>query len=71
MNLKGYNYYRKDKNGKDEKAVMSFMLKRLDLILWDDVSQKEYDDFCKYLDDQGWKTRYLDLYGHKIIKKED
>lgn len=63
MTLKGYEWLR------DGKVIMTFTFKRLDLVLWTSVTQEEYDEFCKFLDDKGRTTRYLNMNGHVIEKR--
>lgn len=60
MSLKGYEWLR------DGKVIMTFTFKRLELDLWDNVTQEEYDEFCKWLDEHHETTKYLKLNGYEI-----
>lgn len=60
MSLKGYKWLR------DDKAIMGFSFKDLEIYLWDDVSEKEYNEFTAYIKKQGFEILKTELNGHKI-----
>lgn len=64
MSLKGYQWLR------DDKVIMLFTFKDREVFLLTDVTEEEYNEFCKWLDENApfKDERVLNLNDHKIIR---
>lgn len=60
MSLKGYEWL------KDNKVIMNFTFKYLELTLFEDVTKKELEEFKNFLKEKNEKILKIDYNNHKI-----
>ena len=60
MSLKGYEWL------KDNKVIMNFTFKYLELTLLEDVTKKELEEFKNFLKEKNEKILKIDYNNHKI-----
>ena len=60
MSLKGYEWV------KDNKVIMNFTFKYLELTLLEDVTKKELEEFKNFLKEKNEKILKIDYNNHKI-----
>ena len=60
MSLKGYEWL------KDNKVIMNFNFKYLELTLFEDVTKKELEEFKNFLKEKNEKILKIDYNNHKI-----
>ena len=60
MSLKGYEWLQ------DNKVIMNFTFKYLELTLFEDVTKKELEEFKNFLKEKNEKILKIDYNNHKI-----
>lgn len=63
MSLKGYQRV----NLLTGKTIMSFEFKYDELDVWQDVEEKDFNEFIKYIQENDFSIHKINLHGNKII----
>lgn len=64
MSLKGYQWLI------DNKVVMTFTFKRLELDVWEDVSITELEEFKKFIIDKGYHISKIEIHKPQEEKQD-